>query len=65
MSKHVPASYGFIREDKLMLEWDEQENKVTITNTGVRLSFTYEDAGSVWRMLCYLFVPTDATGRYR
>jgi hypothetical protein len=47
-----------------MLEWDEQENRVAITNTGVKLTFSYDDVGTMWRMLSYLLVPTGATGKY-
>jgi hypothetical protein len=64
VSKHAPGSYGLIREGELMLEWNEQENRVAITNTGVKLTFSYDGAGTMWRMLSYLLVPTGATGKY-
>jgi hypothetical protein len=65
MGKHAPGSYGYLREgDKVYIEWDEQTDKVRIVNGDQIIILSYDDAGTVWRMLSYLLVPTGSTGRY-
>jgi hypothetical protein len=65
MSKHTPGSNGVVGEGSgLLLEWDENVNEVRITHAGEILNLTYDEAGTVWRMLSYLLVPTGATGKY-
>ena len=67
MSKHTPGSYGFLIEDNnLYIEWNEQENTVKLSNQklGEQLVLNYDEAGTIWRMLSYLLVPTGATGKY-
>jgi hypothetical protein len=57
MGKHVPGSFGMVREDnEQILEWNEQKNKVTFIIRGDRMEILYDEAGTFWRMLDYLLI---------
>ena len=62
MGKQTAGSYGAIREGNLSLEWNEENNTVKLRGEGSGLDLTYDEAGTMWRMLSYLMIPSGASG---